>query len=61
MRMHREDVATLLLELDRIEAHLRQHEHALYRIRHRLAEAAGLLPGEFGFIEEAPVAQGEGR
>lgn len=49
--MPREDVQKLLMELDRIEAEMRQHEHALYRLRHRLAEAAGLRRGEFGFSE----------
>ena len=54
--MHREDVATLLFEIDRIEANLRQQERALYRIRHELAKAAGLRSGEFGFTER----EGEG-
>jgi len=54
--MHREDVATLLFEIDRIEANMRQQERALYRIRHELAKAAGLRGGEFGFTE----GEGEG-
>lgn len=52
MYLHKDDVARLLLELDRVEAEMRQHERAIYRIRHRLAKSAGLRVGEFGFTEE---------